>query len=124
MTDLINRLIEGGPFFMFPILALFITIIVITARGLFQPNYNAKAKKFIHSIALFTVVWGIMGQVIGLIEGFDTIHFQNDASIQMLAGGIKITFLPTLFGLLTFLISRISIFILDLKSIDKQTQTN
>lgn len=116
MSQLIDRLVEGGPFFMFPIMGLFITIIVIAIRGIVQNSFNNKAKKLISSLALFTVVWGIMGQVLGLIEGFDTIHFQNNASIQMLAGGLKITFLPTLFGLFTFLISRIAIFILDAKA--------
>ena len=68
------------------------------------------------SIGLFVLAWGVLGQVLGLIEAFDTIEGIEGVSINVLAGGLKFTFLPVLFGLITFLASRLGIIILQWKS--------
>ncbi|MCH2035026.1 MotA/TolQ/ExbB proton channel family protein [Tenacibaculum sp. MEBiC06402] len=50
---------------------------------------------------------GFMGTVIGMIEAFDKIQVQNDISPAVVAGGIKIALLTTVFGLVVAIILQI-----------------
>lgn len=113
MTILFDRIIEGGVVFMVPIVLLLILIIVLIVKGVLnRQNDNTKTIALIASISLFTIVWGFLGQTIGLITAFDHIHGQGDVSMGMLAGGLKVSFLAPLFAMFTFLIGRIGIIIL------------
>jgi len=108
-----SLLFEGGIVFMFPILVLLVLIIVLIIKGfLNRENDNKKTISLIASIALFTLVWGFLGQIIGLISAFDMIEAQGEISMGVLAGGLKISFLAPVFALITFLIGRIGIIIL------------
>ncbi len=123
MTQLIDRIIEGGAFFTFPIVILFITIIVLIVRGIILKKNAQKIRKLIGSLGLFTVVWGVLGQVLGLIEALDTLESIEAVSFGIIANGLKFTFLPTLFALITFLIARVGIIILDLRSEEKSVES-
>jgi len=113
MKILFERIIEGGVFFMVPIVLLLILIMVLIVKGILQRNQdNTKTISLIASISLFTIVWGFLGQTIGLITAFDYIHGQGDVSMGTLAGGLKVSFLAPLFAMFTFLIGRIGIIIL------------
>lgn len=112
MLRIIN---EGGLFFMLPIVVLLITVVVVFVRGLLKASFQEKAKELIASLALFTLAWGFLGQIIGLIGAFDSIEFAGGISMDLLAAGLKISFLPPVFGLSTFLIGRVGIIILSLK---------
>ena len=112
MKSIYVKLIEGNPVFMFPILFLLILILVLIVRGLINKNNNSKTISLISSVGLFTLVWGILGQTFGLIKAFDAVQVAGDISIGIVAGGIKISLLTTLFGLFTFLIARLGIIIL------------
>jgi biopolymer transport protein ExbB len=48
-----------------------------------------------------------MGTVIGMIKAFDTIAVQNDISPAVVAVGIKIALLTTVFGLIAAIILQI-----------------
>ncbi len=111
MTAIYVKLIEGGPFFMFPILFLLILIIILFVLGFLKKN-NRKTISLISSIGWFTLVWGILGQTIGLIQAFDAIQVAGDISMSLVAGGLKISLLTTVFGLFTFLVARLGIIIL------------
>ena len=50
---------------------------------------------------------GFMGTVIGMIEAFDRIAVANDISPGVVAGGIKIALLTTVFGLVVAIILQI-----------------
>lgn len=50
---------------------------------------------------------GFMGTVIGMIEAFDKIQVANDISPAVVAGGIKIALLTTVFGLVVAIILQI-----------------
>ena len=50
---------------------------------------------------------GFMGTVIGMIEAFDRIAVSNDISPAVVAGGIKIALLTTVFGLIAAIILQI-----------------
>jgi biopolymer transport protein ExbB len=50
---------------------------------------------------------GIMGTVIGMIQAFDDIAAAGDISPQIVASGIKVALLTTVFGLIVAIILQI-----------------
>ena len=54
-------------------------------------------------IALSPIL-GFMGTVVGMIEAFDAIQAAGDISPTLVAGGIKVTLLTTLLGLIAAVI--------------------
>ena len=109
---LLDRLNEGGPFFMYPLLMILIVLLILIVKGFLQKGSAEKTISLISSIALFAIVWGFLGQIIGLIGAFDSIEALGEVSPVMLAGGLKVAFLAPVFGMFTFLIGRLGIIIL------------
>lgn len=108
------RLNEGGPLFMYTTLFILIVIIALLIRGFVKPTTRNKTVTLVSSLSLFALVWGFLGQMIGLITAFDTIEAVGDISPAVLAGGLKIAILSPLFGMVVFLIARIGIIILNI----------
>tara|TARA_R110001583_G_scaffold192694_1_gene359534 strand:+ start:6171 stop:6560 length:390 start_codon:yes stop_codon:yes gene_type:complete len=108
-----TRLNEGGPLFMYTTLILLIVIIALLIRGFLKKEARQKTITLVSSISLFVLVWGFLGQMLGLITAFDAIEAAGDISPSMLAGGLKIAILSPLFGMVVFLIARIGIIILN-----------
>ncbi len=106
---------QGGPFFMYPIVLIFIILVVLFVKELISKTTSQKTITLMGSISLFVLAWGTLGQVIGLIDAFDAIEGVEGVSINILAGGLKFTFLPVVFSLFTFLIARVGIIILQWK---------
>jgi biopolymer transport protein ExbB len=50
---------------------------------------------------------GFMGTVIGMISAFDAIEAQNNISPAIVAGGIKVALLTTVFGLIVAMILQV-----------------
>jgi hypothetical protein len=107
---------EGGPVFMYPLLALLVTIIVIIGKGFGKEN-KSKTIKLLNAVSLFALFYGLMGQVLGLMQVFDYIQSFSPKVInpEIMAGGLKITFLSTLFGIFIFLVARVGILTFILK---------
>lgn len=108
------RLNEGGPLFMYTTLLILIVIIALLIRGFMKPLTRDKTITLVSSLSLFVLVWGFLGQMIGLIGAFDAIEAAGDISPAILAGGLKIAILSPLFGMFVFLIARVGIIILNL----------
>lgn len=113
---------EGGYFFMIPLAALLIAVIVLAIRGNAVKSANQKTLKILQSLGLFALVWGILGQVLGLIEALDTIEFIDGVTMNIVAGGLKRTFLPTFLGAIVFLFARVGIIVLQLRAKEELTQ--
>lgn len=106
--------IEGGIIFMSILTLLFLIILSLSVlsfvKALKSKNHASKGlngfRKQIKSIALFALIFGILGQVLGLVQIFD---YLSDSSIgvaaSVLAKGIKTTFNPTLYGIGIYLVS-------------------
>lgn len=61
-------------------------------------------------IALFIAIapmFGFMGTVIGMIEAFDAIQIAGDISPSLVAGGIKVALITTVFGLIVAIILQV-----------------
>jgi len=69
-----------------------------------------RLEKGVSWISLFIALapmLGFMGTVIGMIQAFDSIEAAGDISPSLVAGGIKVALLTTVFGLITAIILQI-----------------
>lgn len=107
-------LVEGNLWFMGTLSLLFLIILslsVIAAALAFRSpsSHTDKIKNllgYIKSLALFTLVFGIFGQILGLVDVFDYLaHKDSQLASSILAKGIKITFWPTIYGIFIYLVS-------------------
>lgn len=60
------------------------------------------------------MIIGILGQLIGLMEAFSAIERAGDVSPAILAGGLKVSMITTLYGIFIYMLSIIIWFLLDL----------
>ncbi len=111
-AHILHLLHDGGLFFMLPILvSFFVIIFLIIKNGLIirkKKKSSAKQIKLINSIGLMILVWGVLGQLLGLVEALDRVEMLDDVSTEILAVGLKLSSLPTIFGSFVFVISRIA----------------
>jgi biopolymer transport protein ExbB/TolQ len=56
---------------------------------------------------MLALVWGVLGQVIGLFSAFQAIEMAGEVSQGILAGGLKISSYTTLYGLLVFFVAKL-----------------
>ncbi|WP_405226453.1 MotA/TolQ/ExbB proton channel family protein [Dokdonia sp. Asnod1-B02] len=116
MSQLIDRMNEGGPLFMYPILIVIIAIIVLLVISLMGKRAKRPTSEIIGHLSLFAMMWGFLGSTLGLITAFDAIEGSGNISQPMMAGGLKVALLCTLFGLFTFVIGRLSMLVLTVKA--------
>ena len=115
-TTLFNRFLEGGALFMSLILICLLTSIFFTVKSLMNLKKNVeiskKMIKHINDSGSLGLGLGVMGSFIGLITAFDAIEATGGAEPSILAGGLKVGLLSTLFGLFTYSISKLSVLVL------------
>jgi len=103
---------QGGSLFMgiLTILLMILSVWMIYHLIIFLKSKNAntdKALRYIsygRSIGLLTLITGILGQLVGLRAAFDVLETSN-VSPQALAGGIKVSMIPTLYGIIIYIFS-------------------
>ena len=110
-TTLFNRFLEGGALFMSLILICLLLSIYFMARGFLSvktnPVLSKKMLALINDSGTLGLALGFFSAFLGLITGFDAIEASGNAEPAILAGGIKVALLSPIFGLFTFVISRI-----------------
>ena len=114
--------IMGGTLFM-GILTILLVIVLAISVYLAMMISSGKAsgkKNFVHqltyikAVGLFTMIAGILGQLIGLTAAFQAIEGAMDISPAIIAGGLKVSMITTLYGILINLLSILIWFMLDL----------
>ena len=115
-TSLINRFIEGGALFMSLILICLLILIYFTVKSILNLKTNTevskKMLKHISDSGSLGLALGVMGSFIGITTAFDALEASGAAEPSILAGGLKVALLSTLFGLFTFSVSKLAILIL------------
>lgn len=86
---------EGG--------TLFMTILTILLLGVIVSFW--KYPKWTKEIGLLALSFGILGQIIGLYSAFKGIEQMGEVSQQMMAGGLKVSSITTIYGLLIYILS-------------------
>lgn len=104
MLDLFNM---GGPLFMSLIsiahISLFVAIVLhIQGRNVLN---------LIKEAGLLALALGVLGQLIGLFEAFKAIEQMGGVSAAMLAGGLKVSSITTIYGLMGYILSKVYLLI-------------
>ncbi len=106
------RFQEGGSFIMMIILLVGVLGIILLIRGIFFAQKKDPRLKqsiiLINSLGIFALVLGVFGQLIKLIYTLDYLSSFEGTTPRDFADGLKVTLLPTLFGVFIFLFTRIS----------------
>ena len=79
----------------------------VVAYGGVQMGLLEKGVSWISLFIALAPMLGFMGTVIGMIGAFDAIEAQNNISPAIVAGGIKVALLTTVFGLIVAIILQI-----------------
>ena len=111
MNAIISKLNDGAPFTYLIVILIFI-IVALFIKGIFEKGANSKTISLLVSVGWFSLAIGFLGQTFGLIIAFDTVQAMGDLAPQAVAGGLKLTLLSSLFGVVSFLIARLEIIIL------------
>ena len=96
---------QGGMLFMSVLSILFALIIASAIFGIIKDSQ--KWIKISQELGLFALVWGILGQVLGLFGAFQAIEIVGEVSQALLAGGLKVSSITTLYGLIIFLVAKL-----------------
>ncbi len=104
--------IEGGPLFMGILTIIFVFMLAVSIWSFVQIQSSSfsleelrRKIKYIKSIGLFALVFGILGQLIGLFQAFTVIEQMESVSSAILAGGLKVSMITTLYGMIIYAIS-------------------
>lgn len=114
MTQIGNRIVEGGPVFMIILVLVIVVMVLLFALAFMGKKDVRKMIELIGHLSLFALIWGFMGSTFGLIGAFDAIESIDKVSSSMFAGGLKVALLSTLTGCVAFLIGRLAMFLLAL----------
>ena len=117
-----NLFYMGGPLFMGILTSLLVVMLAVSVYFLIAITSGKATEKsnfrhqltYVKSVGLFTMITGILGQLIGLLQAFKAIEQVNDISPAILAGGLKVSMITTLYGIFIYLLSILIWFLLDL----------
>jgi biopolymer transport protein ExbB/TolQ len=112
----------GGPLFMgilTILLVILLALVIIFAIGVASGRTKGKdifrhRLTYIKSVGLFSMITGFLGQLIGLIMAFKAIELAEDISPAIVAGGLKVSMITTLYGIGIYLLSILLWFVLDI----------
>ena len=89
--------VEGGLVWMIGI-SLFLIALFIAAW---------KAPRWVKEIGIGALIFAIFGTLSGLAQMFDAIQMFGDISPAVICGGLKVTLIPTFYGLIVYFVSLI-----------------
>lgn len=116
MKSIIGKLNDGGPIFTYTILVILLIVIALFVKALIEKDFSKKSRSVIASLGWFAVAWGYLGRTFGLIMAFDNIAAAGEITPEHMAGGLKMALVGPLCGLVAFLVARLWILVLQLKS--------
>ena len=94
----------GGILFMSILSIEFAGVLFFAGKALMSKHSSTA---LIQKTGLLAAVTGIFGQLIGLFSAFEAIQQMGSVSPAMLAGGLKVSMITTMYGLVIYLIALI-----------------
>ena len=76
----------------------------IVSYGSIEMSFLERGLVWLSLFISMAPMFGFLGTVIGMVEAFDAIEAAGDISPSLVAGGIKVALLTTVFGLITAII--------------------
>ncbi len=103
----------GGPLFMGILTIVFIVMLAwaiyhfhpVLLKQKIDVSKKLSTLKHIKTIGSFALVTGILGQLVGLYGAFEAVEQAGGVVVPILMGGLKVSMIPTIYGVLIFLIS-------------------
>ncbi|MEQ8240250.1 MAG: MotA/TolQ/ExbB proton channel family protein [Cyclobacteriaceae bacterium] len=109
---MMNLFYMGGTLFMSILTLIFFANIALAIYLVFQFGKNDFSHEqisiklgYLKSVGLFALIFGILGQFIGLFSAFGAIEQVGTVSPAILAGGLKVSMITTMYGLVIYIIS-------------------
>jgi len=101
---MIDLFFMGGPLFMGLLTIIFVLLIVAILME-FKGKSQFYSLSLIKEIGILALVVGLFGQLIGLYQMFGVVEQIGDISPTLLIGGLKVSLISTLYGLLILIIA-------------------
>lgn len=98
-----NLFYTGGPIFMGTLSIVLTTIIATAILALLNLEKHSSFKKklvLIKELSILGLVLGILGQFLGLYSAFTVIEQAVEISPELLASGLKVSSISTIYGLI------------------------
>lgn len=100
---------QGGPLFMgiLTLILFSLILILVFVRSLLtvkNENQLDQGLKWLQAIGTLGLVVGVLGQLIGLFSAFSIMETSGGVSTEVLAGGLKISLITTVYGLIIYII--------------------
>ncbi len=103
---------EGGVLFMGMLSLVFLVVLIIAIKnGLSIFSKEGDMEKLnshigvIKSLGLFALVLGFLGQFLGLFQAFSYIAEVGTISPSILASGLKVSSITSIYGMIIFLVA-------------------
>jgi cytochrome c oxidase assembly factor CtaG len=112
MSQIFDKLYEGGPFFMYPMVVVLFIVIALFIYAIIKKDKFDQIIEYLKSLGWLTAAWGLLGHTIGLIMGFDAVAAAQDIAPEILAAGLKVALLTPLLGTIVFIVARLEIIVL------------
>ena len=95
------------------LLIIIVVLVLINFRKINKDLELSNQLKMIRRVGILALIIGVFGQLIGLYAGFATIESAGDISSGVLAGGIRVSMITTLYGIVIYIISFLCYMFLD-----------
>jgi len=95
-----------------------VAVVTITLYILIKrPNNLPKglSSNLVKELGVFGLIVGVFGQLIGLYQAFNAIEQMGTVSQSMLIGGLKVSSITTIYGLLICIVAWLLFFLLKIK---------
>ena len=97
---------QGGPLFMGILTLIFLALIILFVLSMMKDSEEknlTRSLQWLKSIGTLALVVGILGQLIGLYGAFSHMETVGGVSPTILAGGLKVSMITTLYGILIYI---------------------
>ena len=104
MFDLFS---QGGPVFMgilTLILLALLTVFIMSILKKGEEKELTSSLQWLKSIGTLGLVVGVLGQLIGLYSAFSVMETAEGISPSILAGGLRVSLITTLYGVIIFVL--------------------
>jgi hypothetical protein len=109
--------VEGGSIFMFPLTILFVISLALFAYLLAKASQSITLIKVFRHLGLLIMAYGVFGTLVGLLQMFGALETLNEnLSLQVISGGVKVALLNVAYGAAYFFIVQLLYIILCLRS--------
>ncbi len=97
---------QGGPLFMSILTLILLALLAVFVMSIMKKGDEKQLNQslqWLKSIGTLGLVVGILGQLIGLFSAFSVME-TTQISPEILAGGLKVSLITTLYGLLIYIV--------------------